>query len=88
MIYEYEDFMTELSTLHPDITSSSLNAIVRKGLMGINKEMRESNELILRGTHGKTNDWIKFFIYMNPEDQADHAMKRYSRKQSKLNKDA
>ena len=76
MIYTNEYFTDKLSKLHPEITEKSLNAITKKGLLGINKLMRESKELILRGSTGEYNDWIKFFIFMTPEEQQAHTMKK------------
>jgi len=84
MKYEYADFLDKLSELHPDVEPTALKAIVKKGLFGINKVMREGHELIIRGSGtGENSDWIKFLIPMTPEAQAKHASKNYLRKHSK-----
>jgi len=50
MIYKYEHFISALKEKHPEVTESSLKKIVKKGLFGINKTMRGSGELLIRGT--------------------------------------
>jgi len=84
MRYTYEDFLDALEVLHPDVEPKALDAIVRKGLFGINKIMRSGQELIIRGSGTRENsDWIKFLIPMTPEAQAEHARRNYLRKKKR-----
>ena len=85
MIYKHEDFLEKLAILHPEIEKESLELIVRRGLQGINRVMRSGQELILSNFYmnGKQDDWIKFFIYMTPNEQRKHALKNFYRKKRK-----
>lgn len=85
MIYTHEHFLDDLSILHPEVEKQSLELIVRKGLQGINRVLRSGQELVLHNyqVNGKTDDWIKFFIYMSPADQNKHALKQFYKKQRK-----
>ena len=84
MIYKYDDFIDELKKLHPEIEEKSLALIAKRGLQGINRVMRSGQELLLRGVaEDGANEWIKFFIYMTPEDQHQHATKNFYKKKRK-----
>jgi len=83
MIYSHTDFIEELSKLHPDVKETSLEIIIRKGLKGINRIMRENGELVINGMTDGTQDWIKFLIPMSPEEQSKHSYARYLKKERK-----
>ena len=85
MIYKHEDFIEALSKIHPEVEEASLEMIVRRGLQGVNRVMRSGQELSLGNfiVDGKMEDWIKFFIFMTPEDQHRHAMRNFYRKKRK-----
>lgn len=85
MIYTHEDFIDALSKLHPEVEEKSLELIVRRGLQGVHRIMRSGQELHLSNFHrnGKMDDWIKFFIYMTPQAQREHALRNFYKKKRK-----
>ena len=85
MIYTYENFIERLAQMHPEIEEKSLDNIVKKGLQGIHRLMREGEELLINNyiVDNKSDEWIKFFIKLPPEVQKARSLKNFYKKQHK-----
>jgi len=85
MIYKYEDFLDELSKLHPEVTMKSLSKIVKSGLQGIHRGLIDGFEIELEGDslYADGKDWFKFIRQMTPEEQYKHSMKKYNIKKKR-----
>lgn len=74
MIIQLENILEEVYEKYPLIKESSIDNICKKGLKGINRVMRNGDELFLHGSNGEE---LKFFIPLTIEDQAELMTHRY-----------
>ena len=80
MIYTYEYFLDALAKMHPEVEEKSLNVIIKRGLQGVLRVMRDSEELLLYGFQNEKKErdqWIKFCVIAPPEIQNSRAIKNY-----------
>ena len=85
MIYKPEDFIENLSKLHPQVTKKSLELIVKKGLQKMHKQLIDNFEVELWGNsiYHEGYDWMKIIQLMTPEEQYKHSMHKYRIKKQK-----
>ena len=75
MIIELKDLLPKLYAKYPDLTEASIERICRVGLRGINRVLRDGDELFITG-HGSSEEY-KFFVPLTPEDHDRFIKHRY-----------
>lgn len=81
MIIRLDDVLEEMYDKYPELKPSSIEKICSKGIKSINRIMRDGDELTVRGR--VTDDEVKFFIPMKPEDHDEWAKRRYFKHKNK-----
>jgi len=64
MIHRYEDYIDRIYELYPGIKKESLRKIVKEGLKGLLRLMRDGNDVIIRSyldLPGIEGYWVKFY---------------------------